>query len=497
MKILRSTIYSRIVGFETEELSHLMTLLTFQVSRGKDRCLVTDDGEFHTGLIPLLQAKGVDFEIEDVEQPYYYPIKDAKNINKSILANRILRDYQISAVRKALIAGRGVVQSPTGSGKTEMAAAIVAHMFDRGLITSACFVTPTIFLMDQMANRFEEMGLGKVTRVGGGHKFNSDNPIVIYVADSAHNHLVNEPKEESATFIKNADFLGLDEAHHSSSNSWMDVAEACPAKIRLAFTATVYSDPTQWSYKDLFLLGLTGPIIFDIRSKELRQRGFLADPFVTLFKCHQPVYNWEWVDVYRHGIVRNDTRNSMIVSLTKSIYEGGYKTMTFIGQKSQGHQLAKSCAEMGCESIFVHGGSRTWVYYPSGRRDIHNWDVQDIANYINSRDRCNLVTTQVLDEGVDIPVINCLIMGTGMKKYRRTIQRVGRGMRPKPGQNKVFIFDFWDTSHEYLLEQSRYRKWTYEQEEFDFSLSLDETSKAMGCPIILRKDLYQKELLLI
>jgi superfamily II DNA or RNA helicase len=78
-------------------------------------------------------------------------------------------------------------------------------------------------------------------------------------------------------------------------------------------------------------------------------------------------------------------------------------------------------------------------------------------------------------------------MATGMKKYRRTVQRAGRGMRPKNGTNKVYIFDFWDENHLFLKRQSEYRLWTYREEEFDISESLNETANGMGIPIEIRR----------
>jgi superfamily II DNA or RNA helicase len=101
------------------------------------------------------------------------------------------------------------------------------------------------------------------------------------------------------------------------------------------------------------------------------------------------------------------------------------------------------------------------------------------------------VTTQVLDEGIDVPAVNVLIMATGLEKYRRTVQRCGRGMRPKPGQNKVFIFDFYDENHPYLKKHSDYRMWTYREEEYDISESLEQTMEIIGCPLVAMRDLLR------
>ena len=731
------------------------------------------------------------------------------------------------------------------SGKTEMAAASIAHFQRRGTVDTTFVLCPTVFLMQQMANKFEEFGFDKIGRIGGGKRFKQGCKTAIYVVDSAINDL--DKGGPSAEFLMNADMMGLEEAHHAKATRWTDVAHAARAKIRLAFTATVHENPTQWSYEDLVLLGVTGPIIFNVRSKELRLLGYLADPLVTTLRVRWKISGFDWHRVYKQGIVLNNRRNSMIISIATSTYEAGFKSMIFVGEKKHGHLLAESCAKMGCEAVFVHGGGRSWIYHPSGARDFNYWNVEDIAEYVNSRDQCILVSTClsgstkvsllngtevpikdlqgkdpfyiysydklsgkivpglahsvrltgkqvntlkvtldngetvvctpdhpwmlrdgsylqaknltpgtslmplyrsedskgyetlldpssdeyfkthqvsakwfygddvykftkgrtvihhrdfnkrnndpnnlipleflehiklhgdninnlrtheferrrlegsssyhrseegrrsasekfkylwthdtdfilkmyereftdsqrktcsrnlreynystskvgsdnpryihhidlesilplmedlgitisdvahvlscsskvlrnrlrsgldlgwletmrmihgpryyhngkgtnhkvssiergpledvydltvegthnfaltagvfvhncVLDEGLDVPVINVLIMGTGMKKYRRTIQRIGRGMRPKKGQNRVFVFDFWDESHDMLLTHSEYRRWTYNTEEYDFAEDLKETQEVMGCKISLNQNLFK------
>jgi superfamily II DNA or RNA helicase len=255
----------------------------------------------------------------------------------------------------------------------------------------------------------------------------------------------------------------------------------------------VHDDPERYSYSDLVLIGLIGPIIYEIRSKELRERGYLADPLVTILKTRTGrIPMWNWQTVYDIGIVRNKVRNSMIVSLAKSCHRSGYKTMIFVGRRKHGHNLAQALSRLvSCQCVFVHGESTAFIYNPSGSVRKERWDVSDIADYINNNENAILITTTVLDEGLDVPVINVLIMGTGMKKYRRTVQRCGRGMRPKDGQNKVYIFDFWDEGHVFVRKQSEYRLWTYKIEEFDISDSLDATADCMGVELEIDRHLLK------
>jgi superfamily II DNA or RNA helicase len=371
-----------------------------------------------------------------------------------------------------------------------MLASVIKHYRESGLAKTALILVPSGFVMEQTADKLEQFGCGPVGRVGFGYAYRPDREIQVAIVDSAYRSM----NSEHSPWVTEPDMLLLDEAHHARAMMWSSVCSACQAKYRWAYTATVHDDPKKYSYSDLLLFGLIGPVIFEIRSKELRDRGHLAYPLVTMIKPKTgkiPV--WGWRPVYNAGIVNNKVRNSLITSIAQSCYDGGYKSLIFVGRKEQGHKLANRLAMLGTECLFVHGGATVWQYLPSGARHQYTWSIKELADYVNDRDRAAVITTQVMDEGVDIPIINVLIMGTGMKKYRRTIQRAGRGMRPKKGNNRVFIFDFWDENHKFLESQSEYRMWTYREEEYEISSSLEYTEEVMGIRLNIERELFLKE----
>ena len=481
MIIHRSIVWSKIVDWTTQE-SDVVSGYFDNFECGES---LLHDNSFYSGLVPWLKKHGVSVDIESDSIQNVIPIQDV-DVCYDILDGLKLRDYQIAATRKAVHFGRGIIQAPTGSGKTQIAASVYAHLNLYGLVTTMVYLTPTVFLMEQTADKLREFGFGSVCKVGGGHKFKFGYDVYVFVIDSAYRGLA---KPEISECIRNSDMLVLDEAHHASSKSWTKVCEHCQAPYRFAYTATVHDDPVKYSYIDLVLIGLVGPIIFEVRSKELRDRGYLADPLVTIVKTDSPkVRVYDWSRVYLLGIVENKKRNTMIMSVASSCFESGNKIMVFISRKKHGHRLSQGiCDQVGSEVCFVHGNNTVYVYRPSGVVNRHRWSVDKIASYVNDKDRAVLVTTTVLDEGFDVPVINVLIMGTAMKKYRRTVQRCGRGMRPKEGQNRVFIFDFYDNNHPYLEKHSKYRLWTYKTEVFEVSESLQRTSEILGNAIVLER----------
>lgn len=59
------------------------------------------------------------------------------------------------------------------------------------------------------------------------------------------------------------------------------------------------------------------------------------------------------------------------------------------------------------------------------------------------RDGFVLVST-LIKEGVDLPVMNAIVLAGGGKSGIRVIQTIGRALRPKPGTNEALIIDIRD-----------------------------------------------------
>lgn len=491
MKVESETIWTYVTEFSSKvEEDLLKDALLFEVDGEYKNHFDASNRRFYTGLIDYLVSKK--FEIEHIKANNTKIVDEYSKIeiDNEILNNVSLRDYQISATKKALFCKRGIIQVATGGGKTILAASVIAHINKfrelNGLGNMKCtIITPSAFLMEQMAASLESFGIENVFRFSSENKpdfYTEEGYVAVFVINSAYSAISSG--NNVSKLIKESDLLILDEAHHASADTWVKVLKECRATLRFAYTATVYDRPGSISYGDLTLIGLIGRIIFEVSSKDLRNRGYLADPLVTIISTKKTkIDSFYWKTVYEKGIVNNKERNLTIAKLARGCYFGGNKVMIFVIRKKHGHTLAKDTAFYGCPSVFIQGGGGAFLYNTRGGYATKKWSVSDIASYIDDSERCVLITTVCCDEGVDLPSVNVLIIAGAGEKYRRTVQRSGRGMRPKDGQNKVFIFDFWDTSHVFLMKHSEYRLSTYRDEEFDISDSIENTEKIIGCSL--------------
>ena len=89
-----------------------------------------------------------------------------------------------------------------------------------------------------------------------------------------------------------------------------------------------------------------------------------------------------------------------------------------------------------------------------------------------------LISTAILDEGVDVSNINAVIYARGMKSSRKLLQGIGRGLRKKEDGSKLRFYDFIDDMNSILLLHSQQRYQTLKGEKFVIkSLDIEEYNK--------------------
>lgn len=480
MRVQYGQVFSTVEEMTDEEKG----IINFQLT-GVDGVCLFDGKAIHTGLLDRIKAASVTVDVVGRNDQ---PVSRSVVVEDTVLEGIKLRDYQSLVIRKSILCERGIVSVATGGGKTAIAAATIKKLNQLGFIKVTVLV-PTGYLMQQTVKEYQAFGVESVSGVGYGSKFNKHSDVQVFVAKSAASALA---KGGAATkHIEESDVLVMDESHHASADTWAAVCMHTKARFRFAYTATAFEDPNcvDLTAKDLLLIGLTGRPIVTIKSKDLRDRGYLATPYTCMIPIRsRPVVGiWHPSIVYKVGIVSNKSRNSAIVTLTHSLYKGINRTLLFVIYKNHGIKLSEVLSkDLGCEVLCVQGASVTYQYTPSGSRKTRNWSIEQIGDYVRENNQAILICTPAFDEGIDLPQVNCLVMAAGQKKYRRYVQRSGRGMRPKEGDNKVYVFDFYDTNHIYLEKHSEYRLETYRNEEFEFVSSLEEMSTLLGCELTVK-----------
>lgn len=340
--------------------------------------------------------------------------------------------------------GRGVVVLPTGAGKTHVAVMAIEEK-KRG----ALVVAPTLDLVRQWYDLLTAtFASGDVTVgvVGGGDY--ELGTITVTTYDSAHLYMER--------FGAKFGLVVFDECHHLPSEAYATAARACLAPYRLGLTAT----PERTDGRDALLTELVGPIVY--RRDIVEMTGtYLAEydterVEVELSPDEREEYEREraaYLDfVRRHGIRMGDPRGWSDFVMHSSRSREGRAAMASYRRQRELAFTAPAKIKWLEHLLSVHSRDRAIVFsqdnataYAVSRRFLlpcitHQTKVKErsaILRGLSDGTYGAVVTSRVLNEGVDVPDANVAVVLSGSGSVREHVQRLGRVLRQREGKRAI------------------------------------------------------------
>lgn len=395
-----------------------------------------DKGLFLTGLAPRIMdyCRRNDIPVS-IDPPLEFP-----PFQEPTLPGISLRSDQTKLIDDVKKNKRGIIVSPTGSGKTVLAGALIS-MLPR---SRAVFVVHTKSLFRQTVEEFS----GWFGRIGviGDEEFHPDK-INVVMAQTARSILAGDDKwliDQLADVLGDADILIIDEAHHlgNEEGHYSGIMKNCLAPIRVGFTAT----PLKSSKPGLVCEGYLGPEIGRFGMDEGIEKGIIAKPRVKLIPVPINVSIAEkrrYKDLYVVGIILNKQRNRLIAKEVADQTKAGKSVLVMIQdvEHGQGEQIMEIAKEVyGIDMKFVQG---------STEGDIR----EKIKKELESKETMAVISTSVWREGINIRSLNTVINGCGGKAEIMTLQAIGRGLRTTEDKKSLLIVDFLDP-YQYLAQHT-------------------------------------------
>ena len=481
MRLVEGVVYTEATGELGEMEDARQALRVFDPAAYQDpnfmsglwdghRSLIDEQGRILTGLMPfvepLLRANGIDFDIKR-QAPGTFD-----TISPDLLPGITLRDYQLKGIQKFVYHKRGLIVIPGGGGKTEICVAVHAHLQEQNPDLRTLVVVNRTKLADQTVRRFKKYDFDDVCVLGGGKaRKGYQTSVVVALIQSLSNGL-KKGNQAVIDLLEAVDLVIFDETHHLGANTWAQVGQTCEAEYRLGLSATPFEEsmiPT--TYRDLLLMGILGPVRLFMDTNSLVSRGVLAKPVVMMLgHPSTAVRTYEYHEVYSQGIVEAVPRNHLALATAWRLYERGFKVLMLVQRIEHGKQLIRTLAEQGYEDpIFSFGGGKNFTVDGEGDAVPSSMKEDAVFSFLDDSDRYIFVGSSVYDQGIDIPSLNAVIILSGGKKLRPTLQRAYRAMRPKPTDvgNVAYIFDFFDQHHVFLRKQSEDRIALYRQMDFE------------------------------
>jgi len=351
-----------------------------------------------------------------------------------------LRTYQDKALDQWLGAGkRGVLVLPTAAGKTFIALKAIDLLKVQTLI-----VVPTLDLLDQWKKRVWECLGVEAGVVGGGESV--VRMVTVSTYDSAY---------AQAAYLGNRFLLLVfDEVHHLASPGYMQIAEMFLAPYRMGLTAT-YERSDQ---RHMLLPLLVGDPVYSVSVEELTAGKHLSEYVyekisVELTEREQQVYE-ENLSVFKNYLasrrivlrsafdfqrfIMSTGRDS---SAREALLARNKALKVAVNSEAKLDLLAQKLEDYKAEKVLIFTLHNDLVYTVSRRFLVPAVTYQTsreerreiLTNFGNGKYRV-IVTSQVLDEGVDVPdaSVGIVLGGTGSK--REFVQRLGRLLRRKDGK---------------------------------------------------------------
>ncbi len=367
-----------------------------------------------------------------------------------------MRDYQQRAIQNWMKSSmRGCVVLPTGAGKT----AIGLHAIQK-VNSSALVVVPTIDLMEQWAKSISRHlsisdSSGKqsvsVGKLGGGE--DDIRAVTVATYDSAY--------IRSSLIGNKFNLIIFDEVHHLPAPGYRLIAEQFVAPYRLGLTATIERDD---NLHDL-IPRLVGGVVFRLGSHELSNQKHLAEYTVDRIRVNLTPEEQAKYDANQARFLTNIRKlgfkipsmynlKRLIMMSNKNkiardaILARNKANEIALNSESKVEELRKILRQNVGSKTIIFTQNNKMVYDISNRFLIPNIthktsrnERKDVLDGFKSGRYGTVVTSKVLDEGVDVPDAEVGIIMSGTGSGRELIQRLGRILRPKPDGRKARLFE--------------------------------------------------------
>ncbi len=345
-----------------------------------------------------------------------------------------LRDFQEKAVEAWFKAGgRGVVVLPPGSGKTVIAADVIRRLCKPTLV-----VVPTLPLLEQWRSMISRLLGVEAGALGGGrHELRG---ITVSTYDSAYLRA-----EELGDKFELAVF---DECHHLAAEGYSQIGEMLAAPYRLGLTATFEREDG----RHILLFSLIGGIVFRMGPGELAGKHLAEFEVVRVpveltedekleYERHMREYKsylekaglkMRDIEDFRRLIMRsgvslparrallawNEARRIALnsrakIEALKKILEAHRQDKVLIF--TEYNEMAELISRELLIPLITHRTKRE--------------EREELLSGFREGRYTKIVTSKVLDEGVDVPDAKVAIIVGGSGSRREFIQRLGRVLR--------------------------------------------------------------------
>ena len=369
-------------------------------------------------------------------------------------------DWQRRALDSAQYARGGLLEAPTGAGKSRplTALAIAAACQHNVLFASAGVTIEENFLetFGKVKHLLGDIQLVDYDQYRHNPERYPTTGCIIYAGSKAVlNDFMNSKSE-----LDSVGTLIADEAHHGGSETYQNMLYALPNLVRsLGLSATLFEGKSQdkissMRISDACIIGAHGPLLLRVTPQEVKHRIDLPDVANLRMPWMETDITYkgnDWPKIYKM-IQAFERRNDTISSVINALSAHDRVTVVPISNKEYGIKLMERCFELG-------GTDKVVCWYGNGelhtRSGLKRVDIADMKDYIESGRYNTVIVTSHVDESLDLPAIDTAFLTEG-RKARRSRQRAGRSVR-RGKDSKSLVINLWDLDDGVMQSQASFR----------------------------------------
>lgn len=416
----------------------------------------------YVGLLDQLKqfASERDYELEYTNPDQFKTDQISDTALNEFISNLDLpflpHDYQIDALKHILQTKRGILLSPTASGKSLIIFMISVFLMEQKIL----IIVPNISLVHQLAFDFESYGCPSewIHKIFSGQEKDIDVPFTITTWQSIY----KLPKQ---WFSKYGVVIG-DEAHTFKAKCLIDIMEKMTeCSYKIGTTGTL--DGTQTN--KLVLEGLFGPVKTVTTTAELMEQEKVAQlkikaivlSYSDKVKQAAAKVRLKYKDEIRY-VVTNNARNKFIVNLTTTLKQNTLVLFNFISHGKEMFMAIKD-ANPGRDVFLVYG-------------EVEGNERELIRQYAESHNNVIIVASyKTFSTGINIKNLHNIVSASPSKSRIRVLQSIGRGLRKNDQKNTATLYDVaddlsWRSFRNTTLLHFYSRIEMYNQEKFDYKI---------------------------
>ena len=431
---------------------------------GRVRLFSPATGKIYLGLLPYVRRFLAEngYKIE-----YGEGIVPPRTIEKDLTVKYVrslqkkgfkARGYQIDAIHNILESNRGLILSPTGSGKSFIIYVLTRYYVQKFENKKILIVVPTTSLVEQMYNDFADYGWfpdEHCHKLYAGSDKHTSKEVIISTWQSIYKLDRNYFKQFGAVFV--------DECHLAKAKSLTGImTKLHDCKYRVGTTGTL--DGTE--INQLVLEGLFATSEEVTTTVKLVKEKYLSNLHIRCLVLRHTKEN------RRHRTYQEEmdylatspSRNTFICKVANTQEGNTLILAQYIKQLQTLNLMLTGCTVTNPRPVF-------FVY---GKTD--TLEREEIRNIVEKEESAIIVASYgVFSTGVNIKRLHNIIFASPYKSQIKVLQSIGRGLRLAEDKTECTLFDISDdmsynNRSNFTLKHFEERIKIYSQQEFDYDI---------------------------